>query len=247
VPDSSSGSVPIIVCEHVSVAYGREEVLHDVCLQVMPGMFLPFVGPNGAGKTTLLRTILGLLKPRTGRIITPFHHSPPGYVSQQKSIDPLYPVSVRQIVTMGLYPQVGWYHRHSKAHRDSVQQALEHFLLAEHADKTYAELSGGMKQKALIARAFASGAEVFIMDEPTSELDDRSEKEVLAHLHALSEREGKTVLLAHHGLEHVADLTPVLCMVNHGHVRLVRAGEADFSGNGGQAHVRPRPSSQGGE
>ena len=234
---SSSDSSPIILCEHVTAGYGREEVLHDVCLEIERGVFLPFVGPNGAGKTTLLQTILGLLKPRRGRVITPFHRSPPGYVPQQKSIDPLYPVSVRQIVTMGLYPQLGWYRRVSKKHRCAVQQALKQFGLADHADKTYGELSGGMKQKALIARAFASGAEVFVMDEPTSELDDQSERELLACLHRLSDREGKTVLLAHHGLEHVAELAPVFCMVNHGQTRLVRTKDGSSSRNGSRAHV----------
>ena len=218
----TSEADPVLVCEHVDVAYGREPVLHDVCLEIARGAFLPVVGPNGAGKTTLLRTMLGIIKPRRGRITTPFAQSPPGYVPQQKAIDPLYPVSVRQIVMMGLYPQVGWWGRHSVAQKEAVQQALEQFGLADHARKTYAELSGGMKQKALIARAFASGAEVIIMDEPTSELDEQSELEVLGHLHRLSQEAGKTVLLAQHGLDLIASRAAVLCVVNHGRVRLAK-------------------------
>jgi len=224
---ATSGGDPVIVCKHVNVAYGRDTVLHDVCLEVERGAFLPVVGPNGAGKTTLLRTILGLLKPRSGQIITPFAVSPPGYVSQQKSIDPLYPVSVRHVVGMGLYPRLGWWRRPSAALRDELQHALEQFDLAQHARKTFAELSGGMKQKALIARAFVSGAEVFIMDEPTSELDELAEKEVLSHLHRLSAQEGKTVLLAHHGLDHhVAELAPTVCVVEHGRVSLENTSRA---------------------
>ena len=83
-----------------------------------------------------------------------------------------------------------------------------------------------MKQKVLVARAFVSGAEVFIMDEPTSELDEQSEKEVLAHLHRLSEREGKTVLLVHHGLGLVAELASEVCVVNHGRIRTVTTENA---------------------
>jgi ABC-type Mn2+/Zn2+ transport system ATPase subunit len=220
-PADTASPEPIIVCDHVSVAYGRDEIVHDACLAVQPGSFLPFVGPNGAGKTTLLRAILGLLKPRKGRIITPFHRCRPGYVPQQKSIDRLYPVSTRQIVAMGLYPQVGWWRRPTRAHRDAVQLALEQFNLADHARKTFGELSGGMRQKAMIARAMVGGAEVFVMDEPTSELDEQSEKDLLGHLFRLSKEHGKTVLLAHHGLNHISELAPVLCMFNHGRVTLV--------------------------
>ncbi len=214
---------PIIICDHVSVAYGREEVIHDACLEIPRGSFLPFVGPNGAGKTTLLRAILGLLKPRKGRIITPFRACPPGYVPQQKAIDRLYPVSTRQIVAMGLYPQLGWWRPVSRPQKEAVQAALEEFHLAEHGEKTFGELSGGMRQKAFIARAFVGQADVFIMDEPASELDEQSEKDLLSHLHRLCDQHGKTVLLAHHGLNHICELAPLLCMFNHGRVSLVKS------------------------
>lgn len=223
-PSDTPPREPVIVCDHVCLAYGRDEVVHDACLTIQSGTFLPFVGPNGAGKTTLLRAILGLLKPRKGRIVTPFSKGRcrPGYVPQQKSIDRLYPVSTRQIVEMGLYPHVGWWRRISRAQHETVRHVLEQFHLAEHANKTFGELSGGMRQKAMIARALAGGAEVFIMDEPTSELDEQSEKDLLGHLFRLSREQGKTVLLAHHGLDHISDFAPVLCLVKHGRVSLVK-------------------------
>ncbi|MFH1968866.1 MAG: ATP-binding cassette domain-containing protein [Verrucomicrobiota bacterium] len=220
---TTSDRQAIIACEHVFMAYGRQEVLYDVCLEIRAGTLLPFVGPNGAGKTTLLRAILGLLKPRRGVIRTPFHRSAPGYVPQQQSIDPLYPVSTRQIVEMGLFPQLGWWRRPNGAQRKMVDEALERFGLAGHAAKTIGELSGGMRQKALLARALVSGAEVFIMDEPTSELDEQSEKEVLEHFTRLCGEQGKTVLIAHHGMHDAGALAAQVCLVNHGRVRLVSA------------------------
>ena len=226
---------PIILCDHVCLAYGRDEVVHDACLTIQPGSFLPFVGPNGAGKTTLLRAILGLMKPRKGRIVTPFHRRRPGYVPQQKAIDRLYPVSTRQIVAMGLYPQVGWWRRVARAQNEAVQRVLEEFDLARHAGKTFGELSGGMRQKAMVARALASQAEVFIMDEPTSELDEQSEKDLLGHLFRLSKEQGKTVLLTHHGLDHISELAPVLCMVKHGRVSLVKT--QDVVSSRGEQHA----------
>ena len=211
---------PIIICEHVHVAYGGVEVLHDVNLQIQRGAFLPFIGPNGAGKTTLLRAILGLIKPRRGRILTRSSRSLLGYVPQEKAIDPLYPVSIWQIVMMGLYSELGWWRRPKPEQKERVQAALERFGLAGHAHKTFGELSGGMKQKTLVVRAFVSGADILVMDEPTSELDEESEREVLSHLFQLVRDEGKTVLLAHHGANLVDEFASIVCVVNQGRVHL---------------------------
>lgn len=227
-------SEPVIVCEHLYVAYGRDVVLDDVCLKIEKGVFLPFVGPNGAGKTTLLRTILGLVKPQRGRVIAPFRRSPPGYVPQQKSIDPLYPVSANQIVTMGLYREIGWWRRLNVSQKDRVQRALEQFDLGNHAHKNYAQLSGGMKQKVLLARAFVSGAEILVMDEPASELDEQSEKEVMSHLLRLNKKEGKTVLLALHGQSDLVEELPNFCMVQQGRVRLIGKGNLQDLGELGE-------------
>ncbi len=216
----------IIACEHVHVVFGRQEVLHDVCLEIPSGILLPFVGPNGAGKTTLLRAILGLLRPEKGSIRTPFDKNPAGYVPQQKTIDPLYPVTTRQIVEMGLYPELGWWRRPDQRQRRRVDGVLDRFDLARHQGKTFSELSGGMKQKALLGRALVSGADVFIMDEPTSELDEESEKDVLAHLASLSLEGGKTVLLSHHGMHQAGLLSSRVCVVQHGRASVVDVDQA---------------------
>ena len=217
---------PIITCEGVCIAYGSEDVVHDASVEVKSGAFLPFVGPNGAGKTTLLRAILGLLKPREGRIVTPFASRAPGYVPQEKALDQIFPVSLRQIVAMGLYPELGVWRRPSRRQKARVDESLAQFGLAEHQRKSFAELSGGMRQKTLIARAFVSRADVFIMDEPTSELDEEAETEVLEHLYRLSAENGKTVLISHHGLDRIAELAPSVLMFDHGRARLVKTEEA---------------------
>jgi len=219
-------SAPIIRCEHVAVTYGRQEVLHDVCLEIPAGILLPFVGPNGAGKTTLLRAILGLVPLTRGVIHTPFACKPAGYVPQQKAIDPLYPVTTRQIVEMGLYPELGFWKRPTAEHQRRVTAMLDRFGLGPHQEKTFGELSGGMKQKALLARALVSCADVFIMDEPTSELDEDSEKDVMESLVALVRNEGKTVLLVHHGLDQAGTLAEQVCVVHHGYARIATVHDA---------------------
>ena len=219
-------SQPIIICRDIVAGYGKEIVLHKVNLQIREGEYLPFIGPNGAGKTTLLRIILGLLRPRSGQVITQFRDKPPGYVPQMKSIDPLYPVTLFQIVSMGLYPKLRWWQRMSREDREFVYKTLDEFDLLEHATKRYAELSGGMKQKAIVARAFATGADVFVVDEPTSELDEKSEKEVFSHLLRLSRERGKTVLFAIHGFEHIGETAESVCAVDHGCV--TRMSKSEF-------------------
>jgi len=235
-------NLPIITCKHVFMAYGRQEVLHDVSLEIPGGIFLPFVGPNGAGKTTLLRLILGLIAPTQGRIETPFKHKPAGYLPQQKAIDPLYPVTTRQIVDMGLFPEIGCWGRPSPEQRRRVDDVLRRFGLIPHQYKTFDELSGGMRQKALLARALVSCADVFVMDEPTSELDEDSEKDVLQHLVALARDEDKTILLAHHGLDQAAALAATVCVVNHGRVNVTTVEQArrllaGTSSAGGNSYV----------
>jgi len=215
----------IIECENVTLAYGREVVLEDVDLKIPAGVFLPFVGPNGAGKTTLLRAILGLIKPRSGHIRTPFDHQTAGYVPQHKAIDPIYPVSVESIVRMGLYPEIGWWRRPDNDQKERLAEALEMFSLTEHAHKTFDKLSGGMKQKVMIARAFVGGSPVLVMDEPTSELDAGAEYKVLEHLHELTRTHSKTVLVAHHGMNHVESLADNVCLIEHGSVETVPAAD----------------------
>ena len=214
-----------VICEDVCIGYDAGDVVQNVSISIEAGSFLPVVGLNGAGKTTLLRAILGLLSPRRGSLQANFGGRPAGYVPQQRVIDPMMPLSVRQLVQMGLHSELGFWRRPNAEQRDRLDQALDSLGLLPHQDKTFRELSGGMKQKALVARALVSNAEVYIMDEPTSELDAGSEWEVLTTLHRLSEQEGKTVLIAHHGLGVIAKLAAEVCIMEHGGARLAPVAE----------------------
>ncbi len=210
-----------IICRGVSVAYDQDVILDGVDLEIPQGSFLPFVGPNGSGKTTLLRAILGLLPLRSGTIETPFDLVPAGFVPQHQSIDLLFPVTARDIVRMGLFPKLGWWRRPSASDEASIDDLLKRFGLDNHGAKSFNELSGGMRQKILIARALASGADVLVMDEPTAALDACSEMEVIRLLHDLSQGHGKTVLFAQHGLEQIRALTDRICRVGRGKASIV--------------------------
>ena len=224
-------SPPIIRCRQVCVSYGKQEVLRDVSFTVPRGCLLPLVGPNGAGKTTLLKALLGLAPLRSGSIESPFAHVPPGYVPQVKTIDPIFPVSVRRIVEMGLYPRLGWRRRPTAEQAQALDAVLADFDLLDHQRKIFGELSGGMKQKTLLARAFVTNAPVMLLDEPTSELDEPTEREVLDRLHRLVEQQQCTILFVHHALHQAARLAPQLCWVEHGSARLIPAAAVAANGN----------------
>lgn len=213
----------ILECHSLYLGYDGYCVVEDVNLQIPKGILLPFVGVNGAGKTTLFNTLLGLLKPLRGTIKRHFGKIPPGYVPQQKNIDPLYPVSLRQIVAMGLYPETSLLGRLSQEQQQHLEQTLEHFQLQQQQHKTFAELSGGMKQKALIARAFVGRSEVIFLDEPTAGLDAGAEKDLLAMLLELNQKQQKTILMAHHRLEDLSKLSDKVCRVQDQHAQIVPA------------------------
>src|ERR1041385_1186987 len=94
--------------EDVSLGYGSRPVLEHVTFSVARGEFVAFVGPNGAGKTTLLRGLLGLVPALAGRIEYHFDRSagPPAYVPQRDSLDPIFPLSAREVVLMGTYARL---------------------------------------------------------------------------------------------------------------------------------------------
>ncbi|HPO36445.1 MAG TPA: ATP-binding cassette domain-containing protein [Kiritimatiellia bacterium] len=213
-------ATPVIQCRGVTVAYGRDVVLDRIDLTVPRGALLPFVGPNGAGKTTLLKACLGLIPHQGGEILCDFGGLPPAYVPQQKQIDPIYPVSVRDLVRMGLYPEIRCWGRFNCGRNARVARILTRFGLEEHQHKHFGELSGGLRQKALLARAVVTQASVLVLDEPTAGLDATSEADLLNLIRSLHEDEGKTVLWVHHRLDQCVALARQVCLVDKRGVRL---------------------------
>jgi manganese/zinc/iron transport system ATP- binding protein len=149
-----------------------------------------------------------------------FGATPPAYVPQQKQIDSIYPVSVRDLVCMGLYPEIGCWGRLSHEQVARVDEVVTRFGLLRHQHKHFGELSGGLRQKTLLARAVVSRAEVLVLDEPTAGLDAASEADMLTLIRDLHQREKKTVLWVHHRLDQCAAFSEKVCWVDKRSVQL---------------------------
>ena len=224
----------IIECRSLTLAYGQDTILSEVNLDIQAGWLLPFVGANGAGKSTLFKALLGLLPPRSGQIRRLWGKARPGYVPQQQHIDSIFPVTVRNIVGMGLYAECGLLRLLSKEQKGRLDDTLSSFGLSEHQHKTFAELSGGLRQKTLIARAVIGNSPIIFLDEPVAGLDAASEEAVLNLLIDLCRNKGKTVLLAHHRLEDLSRLSPNVCLVEHGKAEVLPSEDAYMRLRGGR-------------
>lgn len=194
---------PLFRLEDACLSYGRHTVLQAVSLEVRAGDFFGLVGPNGSGKTTLLRSLLGILKPKSGH----FWRAPQlkiGYVPQRESLDPLFPITSLEIVLMGCYPRMGLVRGASQADRQTALQCLRQVGLAERANTLFRSLSGGQRQRVLIARALATEPNLLILDEPTNGLDLPTEANILSLIESLHSEQSLTIVLVSHQLNVVA-------------------------------------------
>ncbi len=191
---------PVITFKDVSFSYDGAPVLVDVNFAVNHRELVYIVGPNGGGKTTLLKLIMGFLKPKTGEISV-FGQSPQrarrrlGYVPQAMNFDPQFPITVMEVVLMGRLGTGGGI-RFSPSDRRQASAAMEQLGVAELASTQFAELSGGMHQRTLIARALTGDPDMLLLDEPTSNVDPHAEDKLLNLIAELNRR--LTVLLVSH-------------------------------------------------
>lgn len=195
-----------LVLRDVTIAYGDRVVLSHVDADIPRSQVVSLVGPNGSGKSTLLKVIAGLT-PLIAGDITLFgepiekmrRHV--AYVPQREDVDWSFPVSVRDVVTMGRYPKRGWFHRSNAADEQIVTHAMAHLGIAGLAGRQIRELSGGQQRRAFIARAIAQEADVILLDEPMTGIDAETHDRIL-ELFDEWKAGGKVVLYATHSHIH---------------------------------------------
>jgi ABC-type Mn2+/Zn2+ transport system ATPase subunit len=218
---------PALRFEHVTVAYQQTVAVEDVSFELQAGEFMGVVGPNGSGKTTLLRCILGLERPVSGVVAVLGFGAPDlahvrrriGYVPQRRSIDPGFPVSVRDAALMGLYGSLGVLRRPSAEDRRRVDTVLDAVGLLAMADHVAGHLSGGQQQRLLIARALAQDPRLLLLDEPTSAVDVATRGAIVDLVRRLHAERGLTTVYVTHDVNEILPCMDRVLYIN----RTVRA------------------------
>jgi len=215
----------VIDIENVTVSLGGTEVLAGVSATVGRGTFVGLVGPNGAGKTTLLRTVSGALAPDAGRVLIDgdgVHGLSSTAASRRVAVVPqethlAFSFDVETVVAMGRHPYRSRFGRATEADREAVERAMERTGVARFADRSVEAVSGGERQRVLLARALAQDAPALLLDEPTASLDVNHQVETL-DLVADLVADGKTVVAAIHDLDLAARYCDELVMLSGGGV-----------------------------
>jgi zinc transport system ATP-binding protein len=206
-------AVPALELDDVSFAYrGGPPALEHVSLAVEQGAFLGIAGPNGGGKTTLLRLALGLERPTAGAVrvfgLPPGSRGAPrvAYVAQRAQLATGTPVTVRETVETGRLAVRGPLGPLRAEDRRAVERAIDRVGLADRAGAALRTLSGGMQQRAFIARALAAEPALLALDEPTTGVDASAQESLAALLAELRAELGVTILYVSHefgAVEHV--------------------------------------------
>ncbi|WP_071130102.1 metal ABC transporter ATP-binding protein [Enterococcus timonensis] len=184
--------------------YDEEPVLEDISYYVDPGEFVTLTGENGAAKSTLIKCTLGLLTPRSGTVTIAKTNQKGeklkiGYIPQQiSSFNAGFPSTVLELVTSGRYPDKKWFSKLTKKDHQQVQKALEAVGMWEYRKRRIGELSGGQKQRISLARVFASDPDLFILDEPTTGMDEVSRGDFYQLLSHQAHHHQKSILMITH-------------------------------------------------
>jgi iron complex transport system ATP-binding protein len=205
-----SRSEHTLAADHVRLAYGEREVAHDLSIAIPPGKMTVIVGPNASGKSTLLRALARLLKPVGGTILLDgqdISRLPTRDVATRLGILPQSPtapegITVTDLVARGRYPHQRWFRQWTSDDESVVTRAMVATGTLELAGRSVDELSGGQRQRVWIAMALAQETDLMLLDEPTTFLDLAHQVDVLDLLADLNQREGRTIVLVLHDLNH---------------------------------------------
>lgn len=215
----------MIEIENLSFAYSNELVVNNVSFSVDDGEFVGVIGPNGAGKSTLLKLIDGILQPKTGEIR--LQNKPLqeyarkhlakllGFVPQNFST--VFSYSVSDIVMMGRYPHLSAFSPESPADHLIVEKSMKLTDVWHYRLRQFGELSGGEKQRVVLASAMAQEPKILLLDEPTSSLDIKYQYQFYRILHELQGR-GLIIVVVTHDINLAARYCRRLILLKNGKV-----------------------------
>ncbi|HIV31010.1 MAG TPA: metal ABC transporter ATP-binding protein [Candidatus Pullichristensenella excrementipullorum] len=187
----------------VTVTFEGHAAVEHVSLKLERGQYTVMLGRNGSGKSTLMRAMLGLVRPKSGQILTGdgLRRDHIGYMPQKTQAQRDFPAAVEEVVRSGLIDRMG---RRIFYSADEKKRALENMRLLGIADKrraSYATLSGGQQQRVLLARALCAADDLLMLDEPVSALDPEATEEFYGVLRMLHRERGMAILMISHDVQ----------------------------------------------
>jgi manganese/zinc/iron transport system ATP- binding protein len=219
----TAATVPVradgLEIRHLAAGYGGEPTLRDVSLELPPGSITAVVGPNGSGKSTLLKAILGLTPDVSGEVRIGGEDAEKvrrriAYVPQREVVDWGFPITAAEVVMMGRYPRIGVVRRPGPEDRQRVAEAMARVGVESFAGTQIGALSGGQQQRVFLARALVQDADVLLLDEPMTGVDQATEQAITGLLRELRDG-GATIVITTHDLESAAERSDLLAFVNH--------------------------------
>ncbi len=204
--------------------YGKTNILHGLDLTFEPGTLHAIIGPNGSGKSTLLDLMAGYQTPSSGLVQlngTAIHDHPAHQLARLAAMVPQrfdfnFPFTVFDAVLMGRHPHIPRFSRPSGGDLDMVRTALKKVDMIHLKKRTLAELSGGEKQRTVLARALAQDTPGLLLDEPTSSMDIRHALSAMFELKRLAHENGRTVIAVLHDLNLAAAYSDRIVILKNG-------------------------------
>jgi ABC-type cobalamin/Fe3+-siderophores transport system ATPase subunit len=210
----------------VSFGYGDRPVLREVNVTAGRGDLLGLIGPNGSGKTTLLKVLAGMLQPDRGEVQldgVALSSMPRRQVARRLAVvpqetHPVFEYSVLEMALMGRHPYLGTFELEGAGDLTVARDALAATGTLALEGRRFSTLSGGEKQRVIIASALAQSADLLLLDEPTASLDLRYQLEIALLLARLNGDRGVTIVFSTHDLNFAASLCRTLVLLREGRV-----------------------------
>ncbi len=226
-PESKIALAPALIeTKGLTFAYAEEPVLSEVSIHFQPGEFTGIIGPNGSGKSTLLKLIGGILPSPSETVFFKDHELSQykkkelaiaiAWIPQEKQM--AFPFKVIDIVLMGRHPYLSPLTFEGQDDYRIAEEAMRQTQVIEFAGRSFNEISGGEKQRVMIASAISQQPEVMLLDEPTSALDIKYQVEILGILKKLNEQDNKSLVLAMHDLHLASKYCKRLILLKQGRV-----------------------------
>ena len=193
----------LLTCKNLSFAYENQLVIDNLSFEVKAGDYLCIVGENGTGKTTLMKGLLGLKKPMKGEIQTGegLRADQIGYLPQQTVAQRDFPASVLEVVLSGCLNSKGFSPFYSRADKNKASDHMKLLGIWDKRKECYRDLSGGYKQRVLLARALCATSKVLLLDEPTTGLDPVAIFDFYEIVERLNKKHGITVIMISHDIK----------------------------------------------